>query len=152
MKIVFEFVNDIDETKVNGKLLQLSRDLEDFGKIINEHKSFFIIPFKDAISDLHISIKGIRIEQTFNVKDLGVRYNQDMRFESHMEKFAKQFVSRCIQISTIIKTDRLKCFLFKMYARPVVDFCSAVWNPESQVFAKKFARSQKRFRRRLSSV
>jgi len=87
----------------------------------------------------------------FQVKDLGVIIDSELKFDKHIN----QIVSRAQHEANLIH----KCFVSKdtnmlvqaytTYIRPLLEYASSVWSPHSVVLIKNIESVQRRFTKRI---
>lgn len=102
-------------------------------------------------SDLNYEMNGKPLPAVREIRDLGIIVDKDLKFNKHI----CTVVSKAHQRASLI----LRCFksrdpslLFKAfitYARPIVEYCSPVWNPHYVANINKIESVQRRFTKRL---
>jgi hypothetical protein len=97
---------------------------------------------------------GKDINESENVKDLGVIFNRHGNFEDHM----KIKISKCKKVCGMIlrtfmsrDTVHMMC-LFKALVIPIIDYCSVVWNPHKKKDIKAIEKIQRNFTKRLTNM
>ena len=73
----------------------------------------------------------VEIENTDNVKDLGVIVDETLKFEKQISERIKKANSVLASIKRTIRYMDKSVFtmLYKSIVRPILEFCGAVWNP-----------------------
>jgi len=98
------------------------------------------------------SIDNESLPRVKSVKDLGVHVDSNLRFSSHYD----DIVAKAHQRAALI----LRCFecreplllfrAFSVYVRPILEYCSPVWNPVYIGDIKRIEAVQRRFTKKLS--
>ena len=73
----------------------------------------------------------VEIDNTDNVKDLGVIVDETLKFEKQISERIKKANSVLASIKRTIRYMDKSVFtlLYKSIVRPILEFCGAVWNP-----------------------
>ena len=88
------------------------------------------------------------------MKDLGVTVDSNLNFSSHIAQIASKAFQRSNLFFRVFKC-RDRDFLvavFKIYIRPLVEYCSTVWNPYLKKDIKLLERVQKRYTKRIPGL
>ena len=115
----------------------------------NKCQSLCVGRFNSVNSLCHIDNRCLAVSQL--VSDLGVLVDSDLKFSAHVDKV----VSRASRISSLV----FKCFLskdqtnlvtaFKVYIRPILEYCSPVWSPRLLKDIRRIESVQRRFTKRI---
>ena len=112
---------------------------------------------------LHVGHKNINHEYNINniklidateVVDLGVTVDSNMRFDKHINKMVTKAHQRAALISRCFKSKKSDVLFraFTVYVRPILEYCSAVWNPGYLCDVNKIESVQRRFTKRLRGL
>lgn len=98
-------------------------------------------------------INDQKLQNVEKVKDLGVIIDPKLNFDTHI----LTTVSKCLKLlgfvirnSKDFKHPETKIKLFETLVRPVIEYCSLVWNPQYEVYSKRIESIQRRFLYHLS--
>ena len=94
-------------------------------------------------------IHGSQLEEVDTFRDLGVRYSNDLSFDAHVDDICRNAMRRCGYIlrSFVSRSPKLYGMLFNTYVRPVLEYCSEVWNDQSIGNRDKIERTQRKYTR-----
>ena len=89
----------------------------------------FIVTKKNDHTKL--SLDGVNLEQTFEVKDLGVFVSSNLKWDLHISKIRTKALHRCFHIFRSFSTNNVWTLLraYKVFVRPVLESNSVLWNP-----------------------
>ena len=95
------------------------------------------------------SIKGIEIQKTSTVKDLGVTITDNLKFNEHIDLTVKKVNSEIGRARRSFKCRKLIFLsdLFTTYIRPNLEYCTQLWNPVHSTLIDKLEKTQNRFTR-----
>jgi len=99
-------------------------------------------------------LNGNVLEKVDSLRDLGVIVNCNLKFTSHINKIVCRAHARSNLIHKCFisrDTDTL-VFAFTTYVRPLLEYASCVWSPQSIGLIKKVESVQRRFTKRLPKM
>lgn len=99
------------------------------------------------------SIKGKRLEEVGEFRDLGVLVDSKLTFIPHIDDIvsrASRMLGFIIRNGKVFQSPQTKILLFNSYVRSVLEYGSVVWSPEYSVHSLRIERIQKRFLRHLA--
>ena len=75
-------------------------------------------------------LNGIKLATVSSHKDLGVVVDQSLRFHEHVQKLVSKASSLASNLlrSTVNRSPEFMVKLFVSHVRPILDYCSCVWN------------------------
>ena len=87
----------------------------------------------------------------YSCKDLGVYLTTDLSSRVHCSNIVSKAsrISNMIHRCFISKNVNLKVKAFKVYVRPILEYCSSVWNPHLISDIQNVEKVQRRFTKRL---
>ena len=90
----------------------------------------FVRPFADVPPPEPLYIDGVLLPIQSAARDLGVEVDNGLRFHTHMTSVANKAlgISGNIIRGTICRTPEFMKNIFVAHVRPLLDFCSPVWN------------------------
>ena len=99
-------------------------------------------------------ILGTELEMIDSITDLGVIFDANLNFSKHIQNLCQK--ARCSSLTI------LRCFYsrkpellfraFATYTRPIVEYCSPVWNPYRLSDIRKIEKIQRKFTKRLCGM
>ena len=86
-----------------------------------------------SISDLEFKMSDKVLNNTNEIKDLGVIFNSKLTFDAHIDAIVSKAKQRLylIRKSFISSDSSALIFAFKAYIIPILEYCSTVWSPSS---------------------
>ncbi|KAL1447881.1 hypothetical protein WDU94_005470 [Cyamophila willieti] len=102
--------------------------------------------------DYEYKINNIPIQQVETISDLGVIFNSNLTWDTHIDSIINQankrlgMVIRCCKPIQDIDTITI---LYKSIIRSKIDYCSALWTPNTKTKIKKLEKIQASFVRYL---
>lgn len=95
------------------------------------------------------SINGHTLPIVDEFKDLGVAYTNKLDFTPHIQSIVSRANARCAYIHRSFSTRSLKIYtlLFSTYVRPILEYCSDIWNPTTPGMVKLIESVQRRYSR-----
>ena len=120
---------------------------------LNAQKCFYLNyrPRGCSTAVRNYSIDGVQLERKTSAKDLGVLIREDLKFHEHVAAACKM-ANKEINLIRRTFTSRNPSFLsnmYKMYVRPRLEYCNAVWNPVYSGDCDAIEKTQNRFTRML---
>ena len=100
------------------------------------------------------SINGQTLQQVDRVKDLGIMMDPSLKFASHIDTITHKAaaVSWMIRASFSSRDQDVLKLAFCTYVRPILEYCSPVWNPHHKYLIDRVEKIQKRFTKSIPSV
>jgi hypothetical protein len=100
------------------------------------------------------SINGDPLVPTSQVRDLGILFSSNLKFEKHISQIVRSAFYRCNLIFRcfLSRDVSFMCNLFKTYVRPLLEYNCVLWNPHFVKDINALERVQKYFTRRLPSL
>lgn len=99
------------------------------------------------------SINGQKLHNLEKIKDLGVIIDPKLSFDTHI----LNIVTKCYKLlgfvirnSKEFKHPATRIKLFTTLVRPIIEYCSIIWNPQYEVYSKRIEGIQRRFMYHLS--
>ena len=79
-------------------------------------------------------MKNVPMQHEVTEKDLGVHFDSDFTFSTHIQNIISKANSRVGIIKRTFTSLKAKNFnlLFKSLARPILEYCSPIWSPHLQ--------------------
>lgn len=172
------FVNDLVD-QLKGESLQLADDLKISRKIESVEDCIALQRDIDALCrwccsnkiDLNVKkcsvltmthkpvrviynyvVSGISLERVNFKKDLGVIFDEKLRFNEHIDKITRkafQMLGFIFRSCKRFRNPESLITLYKAYVRSQVEYCSVVWSPIYQNSIDKIERVQRKFTRML---
>jgi hypothetical protein len=85
--------------------------------------------------NFNYNLDGVILERVGQFKDLGVVFNHNLSFTSHIDSL----IAKCNRVCGMIKRSvgyhapqKVKLQLFKSLARPILEYSSQVWSPSTK--------------------
>ena len=100
------------------------------------------------------TFNGDDIPSVSSMKDLGVTVDNELNFSKHISQIAAKAFQRSNLFFRVFKC-RDRDFLvavFKIYIRPLVEYCSPVWNPYLKKDIQLLQQVQKRYTKRIPGL
>ena len=99
--------------------------------------------------DVTFTINAQSLPVVREFKDLGVVYTDTLSFSPHITDIVARANARCAYIHRAFSTCSiaLRARLFVSYVRPLLEYCSVVWNPNGNEMIKSIENVQRRFTR-----
>ena len=78
-----------------------------------------------------LSLDGINLEQTYDVRDLGIFVSSNLKWDLHISKIRAKALQRCYHIFRSFSTNNIWTLLraYKVFVRPILESNSVLWNP-----------------------
>ena len=99
------------------------------------------------------NIKGVEIRNSECERDLGVSVSTDAKFSEHVDKTVVKANKMCgmVRRNFVSKDPDLMSKIFDIYIRPVVEYCSPLWNPSLSGQIDQLEKIQSRFFRGIEN-
>ena len=100
------------------------------------------------------TVNNITIERSSKARDLGVVIDESLKYSEHISQITRKAMVRCKLIFKSFESrDRsLLCRAYKIYVRPILEYCSSVWNPHHAYLIDKVEAVQRFFTKRLPGL
>ena len=164
------FINDIesnivstlskfaDDCKITSKVTNdddtecVQEDVESLGEWSDKWQLIF---HPDKCKTLHLgynnrkkeySLKGNKLKEVAEEKDLGIIITQDMKFKRHIAETVKKAnkILGMIRRSITCKDQEIIMRFYKSLVRPILDYGSGIWNPYQKQDIEKIEKIQRR--------
>lgn len=119
---VFQIIRNLhDRDALQAKINKIEKWSQENGLTLNPKKTY------------HVSyvIKGQIIEEVKEVRDLGVLFDSDLTFKSHVEyinKRTSQMIGAARRFVMGINRPFLIARIYSVYIQPILEYCAVVWN------------------------
>lgn len=152
---LFSAVKSLDDCRsVQSNVDRLSNWCDLNGLKLNAAKCFFI-NFSNKHSPLNHTylLNNVQITQTKEIKDLGVTFDDKLKFDRHVNIITRQ-ASR--NLGFLMRSTKgfnnPKCLktLYYSLVRSRLEYASVIWNPSLTTFSDRLERLQRRFTRYLN--
>ena len=82
------------------------------------------------VSRARYLLNGHPISQTNSHSDLGVTVDTDLKFHAHVRSVARKAggLAQNFLRSTVCRSPEFMLFLFSCHIRPIIEYCSCLWN------------------------
>lgn len=139
---------------VNSVLEIVEKEFENIMKWFNANKlslnicktKFMVFSCKSKDTDATLSVQGLQIERTKEIKFLGVIIDERLTWKSHIE-YIKTKVSQTIAVLHKVKEALNKSALFMLYNSlivPYLTYCIEVWGCSCKTYIESIFLLQKR--------
>ena len=100
------------------------------------------------------SINGQTLQQVDRVRDLEIMLDPSLKFASHIDTITHRAaaVSWTIRASFSSRDQDVLKLAFCTYVRPILEYCSPVWNPHHKHLIDRVEKIQKRFIKSVISL
>ncbi len=97
------------------------------------------------------NINNIALPAKTEAVDLGITVDQNLRFDKHIAGIVAKAHQRAALILRCFKTREADLLFraFAVYVRPLLEYCSAVWNPKYVTEIRTIESVQRRFTKRI---
>lgn len=101
----------------------------------------------NKITDYYLN--GQKINQTNSIKDLGVIFDNELKFDLHISDILKKAYFRAKKLFKKIKSRiiRIWSLIYKSYVRPVLDYAAVIWTPHLKKDIERIEKFQRFFTR-----
>jgi len=155
IKIYLEIKSDSDIADLQRCIDSLSDWSRTWQLTLAVGKCFHIrFGLTGQLSQSLYTVDNVSLGTVDELRDLGVVVDSRLTFSSHISTIASRAQLRASQI--------LRCFLsrdrmlltkaFTTYVRPIVEYCSSVWNPHHITLINKLESVQRWFTKRLFGI
>lgn len=88
------------------------------------------------------------------VRDLGVEFDSDLKFSTHINHIVRKASTRCYLLRRCFTSRDTATLVraFKVYVLPIVEYCSVVWSPHLVRDIELMESVQRRFTKRLPGL
>ena len=117
------------------------------------HQKCKVIHFGSKNFQFDYSIDNNLVSCVPYFKDLGIFYNQDLKFSHHCQHLVKKaykIINILFKVFIVLNLDEYLT-AYKSYVLPVLDYCSPVWSPFRLNDIDVIERTQRYFTRRMFS-
>lgn len=99
-------------------------------------------------------VNGVNLPKCNSVVDLGVKIDSKIRFDKQIANMVNKANARAALILRSFKTrePQISYKAFVICVRPILEYCSAVWNPSYKCDVQKVEAVQRRFTKKLRSL
>ncbi len=92
------------------------------------------------------TLHGETLEEVTSAKYLGVTISDDMTWNRHVDKITARANSKLgfLRRNLKVRDSKLKETAYKAIVRPALEYCSTVWDPHTQKYARRVEMVQRR--------
>jgi len=152
-----------DDTKVYNSVnnsVSLKHDLD----LLVQWTDKFLLPFNfEKCKVLHFGKKntcieyqmeGNAISKDMTMKDLGVTFQNNLKFEEHIFRICATANSRLAIIKNTFHRIEKEGFLilYKSLVRPILEYCNLIWSPHLKKHQRKVEQVQRRATRLIHGI
>ena len=114
----------------------------------------FVRPYADSPCPEPINIDGFELPVQSEARDLGVDVDTTLRFHRHISSISSKAlgVSANILRGTVCRSPEFMKKIFIAHIRPLMDFCSTVWNTGYITDIKSLEAVQRRWTKRIDGL
>ena len=145
---------------VNSIQLNLNHDLDNLNKWLISNKltlntsktEFMLIGSRQKLSTLAISINNVPIEHVSSVKSLGIFIDENLRWQTHIDKLSKKIASGIGAIKRIrpfVPPPTLH-YIYNALIQSHFDYCNLVWGNCGKTLFDRLQKLQNRAARVLT--
>lgn len=153
MKIFKLVSKEHDESLLQLDLNNIQNWCKDnFIKINIDKTKFMSYTRKTNYYVSNYTIDGVKIEKTNSIKDLGIVFDDSLRFNNHVNTItseARRIIGFIFRQWPNFKNHRTYIHLYQLLVRPKIEFGSTVWNDIPNMLTNKLESVQKCFVRLL---
>ena len=115
---------------------------------------FSLVGCKRSLNLCKYHISGHELTRIDTIRDLGILMDSSLRFDKHIDNITKKAatISRLILSSFTSRNHDILKIAFCTYVRPILEYCSPIWNPHKKYLIDRIERIQRRFTKAISSV
>ena len=154
-KVFTGISNSSSETCLQDDLQGIYKWAETNNQEFNE-KKFESVRFTALASGLnsYLNPHAIPIKNNTIVKDLGVFFSNDCKFDFHISTIVTKANKLCgWTLRTFDARDRLTMVtLLKSLILPTIEYCSPLWSPTDQNNIQKLERTQRAFTKKIAGL
>ena len=102
----------------------------------------------------HYFINSQKLTQVPLIRDLGVYINEGLTFVPHIKTVIQKASTRArlLNLSFTSKDKTILTKAFCVYVRPLLEYCSQVWNPHHKYLVENIESVQRRFTKSIPAV
>ena len=152
IKMYLEIANDLDTVELQRSIDHLAAWSETWQLSLSVGKCFHIRYGLTRNTNLSLyNVNGFALNTVTELRDLGVMMDSKLNFTNHVTLLVSRGHLRANQIlRCFISNDRiLLTKAFTTYVRPLLEYCSSVWNPHQITLINKIESVQRWFTKRL---
>ena len=99
-------------------------------------------------------LNGREIPKVSSAKDLGVLVDTDLKFHTHIRTVCQKAggLTQNLLKSTVSRSPEFMMFLYKTHVRPILEYCSSLWNTGYLQDLRLLERVQRRWTKRISGL
>lgn len=115
---------------------------------LNTEKTYiFSLETKNSLETFTLNDKILN--NLNEVKDLGIIFDNKLDFRGHINSIISKSYAKIFHLFKYIRTKNLKiwCNAFKMYVRPILEYCTEIWSPYQKLLINKIEKVQKLYTR-----
>ena len=145
------------ESLVQSDILTLTHTSESWGLKLNANKCAvlrFSRGSRSASATPKDVLNGNLLPVLTSFRDLGVIVDTSLKFHEHVQSLSHKASGLCHNFlkSTVCRTPEFMLFLFKTHIRPLLDYCSCLWNTGFVEDVRKLERVQRRWTKRIDNL
>jgi hypothetical protein len=146
------------ECENDSQLLQTMLDdvqrWSDLWQLNISYKKCNIIVLGNVKTSVDFVLNGNVIQKVESLRDLGVIVSCNLKFSDHINKIVCRAHARAnlIHKCFVSRDTATLVFAFTTYVRPLLEYASCVWSPQTIGLIKKVESVQRRFTKRLPNM
>lgn len=135
----------INQADLQNDLIKLEKWATDWKMIINASKCSVLHIGKTNPQAIYL-LNGVQVRKDKSARDLGVTITSDLKWEVHIAEIVKKANKVIYMIKKTFKKLSINMFLkiYKVYIRPIVEYCHVVWSPYFVKDIEKIEQVQRR--------
>jgi len=104
--------------------------------------------------DFEYSLNNVIFESVNHIRDLGVEVDDCLRFDEHIKIITKRAYQRLGVLfrGFVSKNESLLTMAYKVYIRPLLEYCSEIWSPFLLKDIDAIESEQRYFTRRINRI
>ena len=142
------------ETQLQSALDKVAQWSHTWQLQLAPEKNFSILGRRKKRNNHEYSINGQTLQQVDRVRDLGIMMDPSLKFATHIDTITHEAaaVSWMIRASFSSRDHDFLKLAFCTYVRPILEYCSQVWNSQHKYLIDRVEKIQKRFTKSIPSV
>ena len=99
-------------------------------------------------------LNGQQIPSPISTKDLGIVVDTDLKFHAHIHAICHKAggLAQNFLKSTVSRSPEFMIFLLKTYIRPILEYCSSLWNTEYLQDLRLLEKVQRRWTKQIAGL
>ena len=121
--------------------------------ISKEKSKWLLISNKktDLSTNYNFELAGVALPRVKEVLDLGVNFNYNLNFSSHITIMLAKATQRLFLLRKIFKSKKCSLLIlgYKTFIIPILEYCSQIWNPHNDSDIRRIESVQRMFTKKL---